>query len=40
MLAGIGRLDDEDFTGYGVSPEYVAAPRQRVADWRTGLARN
>jgi hypothetical protein len=40
MLASIGRFDDEDFIEYGVSPEYVAALRQRVADWRTGLARD
>jgi hypothetical protein len=38
MLGRIDRLDDEDFTEYGVSPEHVAALRQRVKTWRTSLA--
>jgi hypothetical protein len=38
MLGRIDRLDDEDFTEYGVSPEHVTALRQRVNDWRTSLA--
>jgi hypothetical protein len=40
MLGRIGRidrLDDEDFTAYGVGPEHVAALRQRVKDWRASL---
>lgn len=38
MLRHIDRLDDQDFTEYGVSPADVAALRQRVKDWRTSLA--
>jgi hypothetical protein len=38
MLGRIDRLDDEDFTEYGVGLEHVAALRQRVTNWRTSLA--
>lgn len=37
MLGQIERLDDEDFTEYGVKAEDVGALRQRVATWRTTL---
>lgn len=40
MLGRIDRLDDEDFTEYGVSPEHVATLRERVKDWRTSLAQD
>jgi Nucleotidyl transferase AbiEii toxin, Type IV TA system len=40
MLGRIDRLDDEDFTEYGISPEHLAALRKRVNDWRTSLARD
>ncbi|WP_239332809.1 hypothetical protein [Frankia sp. CiP3] len=40
MLGLIGRLDDrDDFAAYGVTPEYLAGLRLRVADWRTYLTR-
>jgi hypothetical protein len=40
MLGRIDRLDDEDFTEYGVSLEHVAALRQRAKDWRTSLGQD
>jgi len=40
MLGRIDRLDDEDFTEYGVGLEYVAVLRQRVKNWRAGLVRD
>jgi hypothetical protein len=40
MLGRIDRLDDEDFTEYGVGPERVAALRQRVKNWRASLTRD
>jgi hypothetical protein len=39
MLGRIDRLDDEDFTEYGISPEHVSTLRNRVQDWRTALLR-
>jgi hypothetical protein len=38
MLARIDRLDDEDFTEYGISAEQVAALRSRVNGWCADLA--
>jgi hypothetical protein len=38
MLGHIDRLDDQDFTEYGASPEHVAGLRQRIKHWRTSLA--
>jgi hypothetical protein len=40
MLGHIDRLDDDDFTAYGVGPEYVASLRQRVSGWHASLARD
>jgi Nucleotidyl transferase AbiEii toxin, Type IV TA system len=40
MLGRIDRLDDEDFTEYGVGREHVAALRQRVKSWRASLVRD
>jgi hypothetical protein len=40
MLGRIDRLDDEDFTEYGVSLEHVATLRQRAKDWRTSLGQD
>jgi hypothetical protein len=40
MLARIDRLDDEDFTEYGISAEHVTALRGRVNGWRTRLAQS
>jgi hypothetical protein len=37
MLARIERLDDLDFTEYGVSAEHVAALRARVGSWLADL---
>ncbi len=37
MLGHIDRLDDEDFTTYGVTPENVTALRHRVNAWRKAL---
>jgi hypothetical protein len=38
MLARTDRLDDEDFTEYGISAEQVAALRSRVNSWCADLA--
>ena len=38
MLGHIDRLDDEDFTAYGVNLKYVASLRQRVSGWQASLA--
>jgi Nucleotidyl transferase AbiEii toxin, Type IV TA system len=38
MLARIDRLDDEDFTGYDVDADYIAALRGRVNGWCADLA--
>jgi len=40
MLGRIDRLDDEDFTEYGVGPEHVAGLRQRVKDWQNSLSQD
>jgi hypothetical protein len=38
MLGRIDRLDDEDFTDYGVTAVHVAELRSRVRAWRAQLA--
>lgn len=37
MLGRVERLDDEDFTAYGVTVEHVAVLRNHVARWRAAL---
>ncbi len=37
MLGTIRRFDDEDFTEYGVTSEYLSGLRARVDDWRSAL---
>jgi hypothetical protein len=38
MVARIDRLDDEDFTEYGIRTETIGALRNRVQEWRTALS--